>query len=312
MCLTSLSLCTTEELMASALPWRVLTTAILCARGWCDKKSKYLSVCIGFLYMVVESQVCFAGDATLFFLLLAHRWEHGGTTSQPSPWLERPPCGESGASADSQTSIQWYPHANFHQQIVPSCLLNAWPIRGVCLKPSAVLGSGIYQMSQPAHELTKIKKVETSQKSTISSPLSCGTLSSFHRERFLLMVPLQHGGNFCKSEFHDTVWDRDGVSATFLRPLTVGQHWQLVITLPHRWPHQYPSLIMRLIITLLHHSQKCIMLPLTHYHYHFIVLHHISWRRFTRMTNTSLINFLKTWCEVKLSFQHGYLGSDSK
>ena len=152
--------------------------------------------------------------------------------------------------------------------------------------------------------------METSQKSTISSALSCGTLSIFHRERFLLMVSLQHGGDFCKGEFHDTVWDTDGVTATFLRPLTVGQHWQLVMALSHRRTHQHPLLIMRLTITPLHHSLKCIMLPLNQYH--FTVLHHISLRLFTRMTNTSLINFLKTWCEVKLFLHHGYLGSDSK
>ena len=32
------------------LLWRVLTTETLCCSGWCDEKSRYLFVCVGFLY----------------------------------------------------------------------------------------------------------------------------------------------------------------------------------------------------------------------------------------------------------------------
>ena len=53
-CHISLSLSGIDELMASALLWSVRTTAILWARGWWDAKSRYLSVCVDFLYTVVR------------------------------------------------------------------------------------------------------------------------------------------------------------------------------------------------------------------------------------------------------------------
>ena len=52
-CHVSLSLSGIDELMASALLWSVQTTAMLWVRGWWDAKSRYLSVCVDFLYTVV-------------------------------------------------------------------------------------------------------------------------------------------------------------------------------------------------------------------------------------------------------------------
>ena len=69
---------------------------------------------------------------------------------------------------------------------------------------------------------------------------------NFSHRKVPLMVSLRHGGNFCKDEFHDTIWDTGGVSATLFRPLTIGQQWQLVMALPYKRTHQHSSLIMRL------------------------------------------------------------------
>ena len=57
-CLSSLSLFNTEEQSELAREKRVLTTANLCASGWCELKCRYLFVRVLFLYRVEHIAIC--------------------------------------------------------------------------------------------------------------------------------------------------------------------------------------------------------------------------------------------------------------